>query len=126
MNFLINPQKNLVLAKSKNFEKEKRKITDYKECEKYGRNYFIKKYTKRGNKYKKYSYNNMIITNLMYVKNCRIVANFKDMILQETTSLKKSLNEGGLIVNSFFLSNKNSQNAYEQLKEVDLGYNVKA
>lgn len=51
---------------------------------------------------------------------------FKDMILQETTSLKKSLNEGGLIVNSFFLSNKNSQNAYEQLKEVDLGYNVKA
>lgn len=53
-------------------------------------------------------------------------AEFKDMILGETKSLKRALNEQGLIVNNFFLSLKNTQNAYEQIKEIDLGYNVKA
>ena len=51
---------------------------------------------------------------------------FKDKILGQTSDLKQALSAQGLIINSFFLSNKNTQNAYEKLEQVELGYNVKA
>ena len=53
-------------------------------------------------------------------------ADFKDMILAKTSELKQALSAQGLIINSFFLSNKNTQNAYEKLEQVELGYNIKA
>ncbi len=53
-------------------------------------------------------------------------ADFKDMILARTSELKQAISAQGLIINSFFLSNKNTQNAYEKVEQIELGYNVKA
>lgn len=53
-------------------------------------------------------------------------ADFKDMILARTGELKQAISAQGLIINSFFLSNKNTQNAYEKVEQIELGYNVKA
>lgn len=51
---------------------------------------------------------------------------FKELILSETKSLKRALNELGLVVNNFFVSSKGSKSAYEQFEDIDLGYNIKA
>ena len=53
-------------------------------------------------------------------------SDFKDMILARTSELKQAISAQGLIINSFFLSNKNTQNAYEKVEQIELGYNVKA
>ncbi len=51
---------------------------------------------------------------------------FKEIILSETKSLKRALNELGLVVNNFFVASKGSKSAYEQFEDIDLGYNIKA
>ena len=51
---------------------------------------------------------------------------FKELILSETKSLKRALNELGLVVNNFFVASKGSKSAYEQFEDIDLGYNIKA
>ena len=51
---------------------------------------------------------------------------FKEIILSETKSLKRALNELGLVVNNFFVASKGGKSAYEQFEDIDLGYNVKA
>ena len=51
---------------------------------------------------------------------------FKEIILSETKSLKRALNELGLVVNNFFVASKGGKSAYEQFEDIDLGYNIKA
>ena len=51
---------------------------------------------------------------------------FKELILSETKSLKRALNELGLVVNNFFVASKGGKSAYEQFEDIDLGYNIKA
>ena len=51
---------------------------------------------------------------------------FKELILSETKSLKRALNELGLVVNNFFVASKGSKSAYEHYGDIDLGYNIKA
>ena len=51
---------------------------------------------------------------------------FKEIILSETKSLKRALNELGLVVNNFFVASKGGKSAYEQFGDIDLGYNIKA
>ena len=51
---------------------------------------------------------------------------FKEIILSETKSLKRALNELGLVVNNFFVASKSGKSAYEQFEDIDLGYNIKA
>nr|WP_321320029.1 hypothetical protein [uncultured Campylobacter sp.] len=51
---------------------------------------------------------------------------FKEIILSETKSLKRALNELGLVVNNFFVASKGGKSAYEQYGDIDLGYNIKA
>ena len=51
---------------------------------------------------------------------------FKELILSETKSLKRALNELGLGVNNFFVASKGGKSAYEQFEDIDLGYNIKA
>ena len=51
---------------------------------------------------------------------------FKELILSETKSLKRALNELGLVVNNFFVASKGSKTAYEHYGDIDLGYNIKA
>ena len=50
----------------------------------------------------------------------------KEIILSETKSLKRALNELGLVVNNFFVASKGGKSAYEQFEDIDLGYNIKA
>ena len=51
---------------------------------------------------------------------------FKEIILSETKSLKRALNELGLVVNNFFVASKGGKSAYEHYGDIDLGYNIKA
>ena len=51
---------------------------------------------------------------------------FKEIILSETKSLKRALNELGLVVNNFFVASKGGKSAYEHYEDIDLGYNIKA
>ena len=51
---------------------------------------------------------------------------FKEIILSETKSLKRALNELELVVNNFFVASKGGKSAYEQFEDIDLGYNIKA
>nr|WP_321428237.1 hypothetical protein [uncultured Campylobacter sp.] len=51
---------------------------------------------------------------------------FKELILSETKSLKRALNELGLVVNNFFVASKGGKSAYEHYGDIDLGYNIKA
>ena len=51
---------------------------------------------------------------------------FKELILSETKSLKRALNELGLVVNNFFVASKGGKSAYEHYEDIDLGYNIKA
>lgn len=51
---------------------------------------------------------------------------FKEIILSETKSLKRALNELGLVVNNFFVASKGGKSVYEQFEDIDLGYNIKA
>ena len=51
---------------------------------------------------------------------------FKEIILSETKSLKRALNELGLVVNNFFVASKGGKSTYEQFEDIDLGYNIKA
>ena len=51
---------------------------------------------------------------------------FKELILSEPKSLKRALNELGLVVNNFFVASKGGKSAYEQFEDIDLGYNIKA
>lgn len=51
---------------------------------------------------------------------------FKELILSETKSLKRALNELGLVVNNFFVASKGGKSVYEQFENIDLGYNIKA
>ena len=51
---------------------------------------------------------------------------FKELILSETKSLKRTLNELGLVVNNFFVASKGGKSAYEHYGDIDLGYNIKA
>ena len=51
---------------------------------------------------------------------------FKEIILSETKSLKRALNELGLVVNNFFVASKVGKSAYEHYEDIDLGYNIKA
>ena len=51
---------------------------------------------------------------------------FKELILSETKSLKRALNELGIVVNNFFVASKGGKSAYEQFEDIDLGYNIKA
>ncbi|MCI7014623.1 MAG: hypothetical protein MR878_04465 [Campylobacter sp.] len=51
---------------------------------------------------------------------------FKELILSETKSLKRALNELGLVVNNFFVASKGGKSTYEHYGDIDLGYNIKA
>ncbi|MCI7500642.1 MAG: hypothetical protein MSA54_01645 [Campylobacter sp.] len=51
---------------------------------------------------------------------------FKELILSETKSLKRALNELGLVVNNFFVASKGGKSGYEHYGDIDLGYNIKA
>lgn len=52
---------------------------------------------------------------------------FKDKILANSHNLKKSLIKKGLIINSFYLAQENSNSPYQNLDEsLDMGFDIKA
>ena len=51
---------------------------------------------------------------------------FKNTILKNAKDLKRALNSQGLIVNSFYLSQKSQSEPYQKNAVMELGYNIKA